>query len=98
LSPNKIEAPTFDGRHGPWIFDMWIRDMDRFFKWHNLSDNRKDRFAKMKRIDEAKIYWRDIEYCLEMRGKPPITDWIKMKQKLQEKYIPQSYRNKLLNQ
>jgi hypothetical protein len=31
-SPNKIEAPTFDGRHDPWIFDMWIRDMDRFFE------------------------------------------------------------------
>jgi len=72
--------------------------MDRFFEWHNLSDNRKVRFAKMKLIDEAKIYWRDVEDCLEMRGKPPITDWIKMKQKLQEKYLPQSYRNKLLDQ
>ena len=30
LSPNKIEAPTFDGRHDPWIFDMWIRDMDHY--------------------------------------------------------------------
>jgi len=72
--------------------------MDRFFEWHNLSDNRKVRFAKIKLIDEAKIYWRDVEDCLEMRGKPPITDWIKMKQKLQEKYLPQSYRNKLLDQ
>jgi len=52
----------------------------------------------MKLIDEAKIYWGDVEDCLEMRGKPPITDWIKMKQKLQEKYLPQSYRNKLLDQ
>jgi hypothetical protein len=33
-----------------------------------------------------------------MRGKPAITDWIKMKQNLQEKYLPQSYRNKLLDQ
>ena len=28
LSPNKIEAPTFNGRHDPWLFDMWIRDID----------------------------------------------------------------------
>jgi hypothetical protein len=67
---------------------MWIRDMDRFFEWHNLSDNRKFRFAKMMLIGEAKIYWRDVDDYLEMRGKPPITDWIKMKQKLQEKYLP----------
>jgi hypothetical protein len=98
MSPNKIEAPTFDGRHDLWIFDMWIRNMNRFFECHNLSDNRKVRFAKMMLIGETKIYWRDVEDCLEMRGKPPITDWIKMKQNLQEKYLPQSYRNKLLDQ
>ena len=63
-----------------------------------MSENKRVRFAKMKLIDKAKIYWRDVEDCLEMRGKPPITDWIKMKQKLQEKYVPQSYRNKLLDQ
>jgi len=28
LSLNKIEAPTFDGHHDPWIFDMWIRDLN----------------------------------------------------------------------
>jgi len=56
LSLNKIEAPTFDGRHDPWIFDMWIRDMDRFFEWYNLSDNRKVRFAEIKLIGEAKTY------------------------------------------
>jgi len=33
-----------------------------------------------------------------MRDKPPITNWIKMKQNLQEKYLPQSNRNKLLDQ
>jgi hypothetical protein len=98
LSPNKIEAPTFYGRRDPWIFDMWIRDMDRFFEWHKLFDDRKVRFAKMKLIDEAKIYWIDVEDCLEMRGKPPIIDWIKMKEKLQEKYLHQSYKNKLLDQ
>ena len=74
LSSNKIKAPTFDGRHDPWILDMWIRDMDRFFEWHNLFDNRKVRFARMMLIGEAKIYLRDVEDCLEMRGKPPITD------------------------
>jgi len=56
--------------------------MDRFFEWHNLFDNRKFRFVKMMFIGEAKIYWRDVDDCLEMRGKPSITDWIKMKQKL----------------
>jgi hypothetical protein len=49
-------------------------------------------------IDEARLYWGDVGDCLERRVKPPITDLTKMKQKLQEKYIPWSYRNKLLDQ
>jgi len=56
MSPNKIEALTFDGRHDPLIFDMRIRDMDQFFEWHNLSDNKKVRFAKMMLIGKAKTY------------------------------------------
>ena len=34
-------------------------------------------------IGEAQLYWRDVEDCLKMRGKHLITDWTKMKQKLQ---------------
>jgi len=32
MSPNKLEASTFDGRHNLWIFDMWIRYMDQFLE------------------------------------------------------------------
>jgi hypothetical protein len=44
----KVEAPTFEGQLDPWIFDRWICDMDQFFGWYNLSENRRVRFAKMK--------------------------------------------------
>jgi hypothetical protein len=27
----KVEAPTFKGQLGPWIFDRWICDIDQFF-------------------------------------------------------------------
>ncbi|GFS42173.1 hypothetical protein Acr_00g0078340 [Actinidia rufa] len=38
-----VEAPTFDGRLDPKAFTNWIREMDHFFEWHNLSDDRKKR-------------------------------------------------------
>jgi hypothetical protein len=41
-----------------------------------LFDNRKVRFVKMIVIGETKFYWRDVDDCLKMRGKPLITDWI----------------------
>jgi hypothetical protein len=73
MSPNKIEAPTFDGHHNSWIFDILIRDMDHFSECHNLSNNRKVHFFKTKLISKAQLYWEDVENCLEMRSKPPIT-------------------------
>ncbi|GFS43486.1 hypothetical protein Acr_00g0085450 [Actinidia rufa] len=36
-----VEAPTFDGRLDPKAFTNWIREMDHFFEWYNLSDDKK---------------------------------------------------------
>ncbi|GFS36117.1 hypothetical protein Acr_00g0044170 [Actinidia rufa] len=38
-----VEAPTFDGRLDPKVFIDWIREVDHFFEWYNLSDDRKVR-------------------------------------------------------
>jgi len=73
MSPTKIEAFIFYGHHNSWIFDILIRDMNHFFECHNLSNNRKVYFFKTKLISKAQLYWEDVENCLEMRSKPPIT-------------------------
>ncbi|GFZ18555.1 hypothetical protein Acr_27g0002940 [Actinidia rufa] len=79
-----VEAPTFDGRLDPKAFTDWTREMDHFFEWHNLSDNRKVRFAKMKLISRAKLFWQSTE----QRRQPPVTDWVEMKEILREKISP----------
>lgn len=94
----KVEAPTFEGQLDLWIFDRWTRDMDQFFGWYNLSENRRVRFAKMKLSGTAQLYWESVEESLIRRGQPPITDWVEMKTKLEEKNLPRSYRGNLLDQ
>ncbi|GFY90459.1 hypothetical protein Acr_07g0006560 [Actinidia rufa] len=88
-----VEAPTFDGRLDPKAFTDWIREMDHFFEWYNLSDDRKVRFAKMKLISRAKLFWQSTE----QRQQPPVTDWVEMKEILREKYLPQSYQGDMLD-
>lgn len=63
-----------------------------------MSNNKRVRFAKIISISETQFYEGDVGDCLERRGKPPITNRTKIKQKLQEKYLPYFYRNKLLDQ
>lgn len=59
----KVEAPTFDGRLDQWVFTKWLHDIDHFFERYNLSENRRVRFAKMKLIGSAQLFW-------ECRGTP----------------------------
>ena len=51
------EASTFDGRPDPKAFIDWVNEMDHFFDWHKLSDDRKVQFAKLKLIRRAKFFW-----------------------------------------
>ena len=55
------EPPTFDGRPDPKAFIDLVHEMDYFFEWYKLSDNRKVRFAKLKLIGRDKLFWQSTE-------------------------------------
>ena len=56
LKQIKLEAPTFDGQLDPQVFLDWISDMDHYFNWYNMFNERRIRFAKIKIIGQAKQY------------------------------------------
>ena len=63
----KIEAPTFDGRIDPKPYSDWESDMDHYFEWYDMSEERRIRFAKMKLVSQARLYWSDVEHKLHQR-------------------------------
>ena len=67
----KIDAPTFDGTLNPSTFLDWLADMDHYFDWYAMSEDRRIRFAKMKLIGHAKLYWNNQERL----RRNPITTW-----------------------
>ena len=75
----KIDAPEFDGRFDPDVFSDWLSCMDKFFDWHMMSDERMVRFAKMKLVKQANIFWGSIERDLERTRQPPVRHWAEMK-------------------
>jgi len=93
----RIDAPSYDGRLDPRAFSDWLQEMDHYFEWHGMSDERCVRFAKMKLQGQAKIYWISFERSLDREGYRPISRWADMKRRLKEKYLPASYRDQLLD-
>ncbi|KAK8923695.1 hypothetical protein KSP39_PZI019139 [Platanthera zijinensis] len=94
----RLDAPSFDGRLDPKAFSDWLLDMDHYFEWYDMSDERCVRFAKMKLVGQAKVFWISVERALERDGCYPITRWDEMKERLKEKYLPASYRGQLFEQ
>ncbi|GFS34413.1 hypothetical protein Acr_00g0033900 [Actinidia rufa] len=74
-----VEAPTFDGRLDPKAFTDWIREMDHFFEWYNLSDDRK---VEMKEILREKylpqLYQGDMldKWNNLRQGSKPATEYV----------------------
>ena len=93
----KISAPEFDGRMDPNAFFDWFVAIKKYFDWYEMIDSKWIRFTKMKLTNSAKMYWQNVLQDMIRLSEPPITQWVVMKEKLQEKYIPPSYKSQLFS-
>ena len=60
-----------------------------------MSEERRVSFAIMKFIEQAQIWWRDVEYDRRCARQPPIVGWDDMKQQLKQKYLPCGYEDEI---
>ena len=93
----KVNAPEFDGRMDPNVFSDWLVAIEEYFDWYEMIDSERVRFAKMKLTNSAKMYWQNVLQDMLRLGEPPITQWAVMKAKLQDKYIPPSYKSQFFS-
>ena len=81
----------------PNSFSYWLVFIEEYFDWYEMIDSEHIRFVKMKLTNSAKMYWQNVLQDMLRLGEPPITQWAGMKAKLQEKYIPPSYKSQLFS-
>ena len=94
----RLDAPTFEGSLDPKVYIDWEADMDQYFDWYDMSEERRFKFAKIRLVRQARLYWGNIKCIAMQRGDLPIVTWRDMKRKLREKYLPMSYQQRLLDQ
>jgi len=63
-----------------------------------MSDERRIRFVKIKLVGQGGQYCANVEKLVTLRRQEPVQTWDEMKLKLQEKYLPVSYKQRLLDQ
>ena len=72
--------------------------MDNYFEWYDMTDERRVRFAKIKLVGQAKLYWTNHEHLMARKNRAPVINWEEMKEILKEKYVSTSYRQRMLDQ
>lgn len=68
----KMDVPDFEGKVNPMLFSDWLASIEEYFDWYDMADDRRVRFAKMKLIGLAKIWWMGVEGDIRRSGQPPI--------------------------
>ncbi|KAL5715946.1 hypothetical protein ACHQM5_017696 [Ranunculus cassubicifolius] len=94
----RIDVPDFEGKVDPIIFADWLATIEEYFDWYDMCDERRVRFAKMKLVGLAKVWWTGVEGDIRRLGQPPIDTWQEMRAKLCGKYKPRNYYDKLCDQ
>ena len=52
----RLDAPIFDGNLDPKVYIDWEGDMDQYFDWYEMSEDRKFKFAKLRLVRRARLY------------------------------------------
>ena len=94
----KIKASSFKGQLDPTQFLDWLSNMDHYFEWYNMDDERRIRFVKMELLGFAKLYWSNHERLIRRGSRVPVNTWDRIKIILKEKYVPTSYQQRMLDQ
>ncbi|GJU02692.1 reverse transcriptase domain-containing protein [Tanacetum coccineum] len=88
----KVDIPVFEGKPHPDEFIDWLHTVERVFDIKNLRDEQKVKLVAIKLKKNASIWWEHIIRQRAREGKPKITSWTKMKNKLMAKFLPVHYR------
>ena len=86
-----------DRESGRDTFSDWLVAIEKYFDWYEMIDSKRVRFTKMKLTNLTKMYWQNVLQDMIRLDDPPITQWAVMKAKLQERYIPPSYKSQLFS-
>jgi len=49
----KLDVSNFDGRLDPQYYLDWVMSLEKYFKWYEMSQERRIRFAAMKLVGQC---------------------------------------------
>ena len=91
-------VPIYQGGLNPEELMNWINNMEKFFDYEEMEDEKKVKFAVRKLKGHAMLWWDGVQAERRRLGKQPIKNWSRMVAKLKGKFLPSNYQQTLFRQ
>ena len=93
----KFTMPKFEGGSDPETYFTWELKVDKIFRLHNYSEEKKLAMASLEFDGYAMIWWEQLLRDHEEDGEIPIATWEEMKREMRIRFVPKHYRRDLFD-
>jgi hypothetical protein len=83
--------PKFDGGSDPEAYFTWELKVDKIFRLHNYTEEKKLAMASPVFEGYALIWWEQLLQDREEDGENPIATWAEMKREMRRCFVPKHY-------
>ncbi|WVZ98177.1 hypothetical protein U9M48_043646 [Paspalum notatum var. saurae] len=97
LGKLKFTMPKFDGGSDPETYFTWELKVDKIFRLHNYTEEKKLAMASLEFEGYALIWWEQLLQDREEDEENPIATWAEMKREMRIRFVPKHYRRDLFD-
>ena len=87
----KPKLSTYDGSLTTESLIDWINELDKYFEYEEIDDDRKVKFAVTRLKGHAALWWDNVQVERKKQNKPFIKSWDRMVAKLKGIFFPKYY-------
>jgi hypothetical protein len=88
----KMEIPMYEGNLDVEELLDWIRDLDKYFDYEDVEEEKKVKHAVTRLKGHATLWWDEVQVDRRCKGKQKIKSWDRMVAKMKAKFIPKDYQ------
>jgi hypothetical protein len=97
-SRSKPEFPTYEGSLTVEHLIDWISELDKYFEYDEIEENREVRLIVTWLKGHASLWWDSLQDGKRRKNKPLIKSWDRMVAKMRAKFLPKYYHLSLYRQ